>query len=214
MDIAEDALRLATAADILARVLVDPFTTNLPQIFADPALLESWPLDDSASTRGIDTLSQALTSPDGLGSLELIKRDHLYLFGGAGKPLACPYESPYVDKDGLVFDEATFAVRAAYKRFGFQINNLNREPDDHLGYELAFVSALCKHLSQYPQDSDVKKQLDDFVTTHLSAFGYAVAEGIAVHARSPFYLGSAHLLTGLLDKLRDFTNVEISVIGQ
>lgn len=202
---AEMALRLSTACRILATALLDPIGAQLAKHFATHDLVTQWPLTDASSKHGVEVLIKAMDEGRGPGSEEAIKRDHLYLFGDAGKPLACPYESPYVGRDGLVFDEATFQVRAWYRKYGFQIGALNREPDDHLGYELAFAAILTELISQNPQAAEVWDDLADFTRNHLSVFGYAVAEGIATHANTDFYRACAHFLTGALDTLRNFT---------
>lgn len=202
---ADAALRIATACEILASALLDPIGSNLPTHFSDPNLVANWPLDNAATRPGIELLQEAIQSGQGVGTIEAIKRDHLYLFGGVGKPLACPYESPYVNKDGLVFDAATFSVRACYSRYGFQIQAFNREPDDHLGYELAFTSLLSKIISDSPHAGKANQDLAHFTAEHLTKFGYSVAEGVAFHADTIFYRACAHLITGVLDELRNFT---------
>lgn len=204
-DPAETALRIATACQILAVALLDPIDSALVEHFSSPSLVAAWPLPNKASKYGTDLLLTAIEQGDGPGTTEAIKRDHLYLFGDAGKPLACPYESPYVSRDGLVFDQATFEVRNWYRRYGFEIEALNRQPDDHLGYELAFAAILAESLSDPAPSAGVFDDLTTFTRDHLAVFAYSVAEGIATHAQTVFYQACAHLLTGTLDALRDFT---------
>lgn len=71
-----------------------------------------------------------------------LERDHAQLF--VGPEIAVPpWESVWRDKDRLLFGESTFAVRAAYARFGLGADRPGNEPDDHLGREFGFLGHLA-----------------------------------------------------------------------
>ena len=93
--------QIGAAALVVSQLFLAVPAEDLRWALQDDASLQEWPLKDDRSTAGINTLRAALR--DGkLDSEEALERDYLYLFTGIGKPLAQPYESPYVSKDGPV----------------------------------------------------------------------------------------------------------------
>ena len=172
-------------------------------MFFDPAMIDAWPLTGTLTSRGLKLLRDAPT-PD---THEAVVRDHLRLFGGAGKSLACPYESPWVDRDGLVFDISTFDVRDAYAEYGLRVTAYNREPDDHVGYELAFVAHLARMIAENPRADTVEltKVITRFTSHHLAAFTPQLREAMTAHADTVFYRAMAELLGGFVATARTFT---------
>ena len=71
------------------------------------------------------------------------RHDHDRLYGDTAAAVVPPYESVHRGLDGLVFDEQTLEVRAAYRGLSLQAPRLNREPDDHIGLEFDFVARSC-----------------------------------------------------------------------
>ena len=67
-----------------------------------------------------------------------IAEDHLVLFSGP-TPLARPWESVWREPQGLLFGDCTEDVAHCYARFGVDIATAGSEPEDHLGFELAFL---------------------------------------------------------------------------
>lgn len=70
-------------------------------------------------------------------------QDHLRLFSGPF-PAAPPWESVWRERQRLLFGETTAAVRAIYAAHGLAAERANREPEDHLGLELAFLAHLIQ----------------------------------------------------------------------
>lgn len=82
-----------------------------------------------------------------------LERDHAQLF--VGPEIAVPpWESVWRDKDRLLFGESTFAVRAAYARFGLGADRPGNEPDDHLGRELGFLGHLAGLAASGPESPE------------------------------------------------------------
>ncbi|MGB9669495.1 MAG: TorD/DmsD family molecular chaperone, partial [Anaerolineales bacterium] len=105
--------------------------------------------------------------------LKDIKYDYTRLFIGIGKVLAPPWESVYFNIDHLVFQEQTLEVRSWYRRFNIEPEKIYKEPDDHIGLELSFVSFLTQKALDALNNSDhheyeyyihVKKQ---FLSEHV-----------------------------------------------
>jgi len=153
-------------------------------------------------------LLQAWTSQNASGitdkEFEAIKKDHLYLFTGVGKPLAPVWESVYFSEARMLFQKQTLEVREFYARFGLQAERKGNEPDDHIGLELSFMAHLASLVLQslekdnQPQTEELLQAQRDFLTQHLLRWAKAWAELVHKHAETDFYRGLAHLTVGAL----------------
>lgn len=81
------------------------------------------------------------------GVRELAREVHLdrsYLFYMIGQSRTSPYESVYRTDDATMFGPTTFEVRERYAECGLAFEGNAKEPDDHLGLELAFLARLLE----------------------------------------------------------------------
>ncbi len=69
------------------------------------------------------------------------------LFIGPIKLVAPPWESVYIGKESMLFQESTLAVRRFYQKYGLQPEGYPRVADDSLALELAFMSKLAERAS-------------------------------------------------------------------
>lgn len=187
--------RIHAAGSVLSRLfLASP--TNIDLLF-DEGMLDNWPLEDSRSHAGVARLR---TQPD---TKEALDRDHLYLFTGVSAPLAQPYESPYVTDDGLVFeDSVTLRVRELYSQFGLAVPNQGTYPDDHIGYEIAFVSTGCYEIGA--GNPAALAPTREMFFDHLMAFAPAVLTAVRQHAQTAVYQALPDLTEGLLNAIGTF----------
>ncbi len=123
----------------LGRFHREPPDTQTLSAFAE--LVEDWPLPVNTDTReGLRLFHQSSEVGE---SSHAIDSDHNWLYGVSATAKVPPFESVHRDKDGLLFDEQTMAVRGVYRQLGLQVPNLNREPDDHVGVEMDFLAQCC-----------------------------------------------------------------------
>ncbi len=189
--------QIGAAALVVSQLFLAVPAEDLRWALQDDASLQEWPLKDDRSTAGINTLRAALR--DGkLDSEEALERDYLYLFTGIGKPLAQPYESPYVSKDGLLFEESTMEVRKVYAAQGVGVPN-SRRPDDHIGYEFAFIAQLAQKAAHQDDATDTISVMEDFVRDHLGQFSGIVANSLREHAQTSIYQALADLSEGIVE---------------
>jgi TorA maturation chaperone TorD len=133
-----------------------------------------------------------------------LRMDYTGLFIGLGSMPAVPWESVYFNRERLVFQEQTIQVRNWYARFGMQIEQINKEPDDHIGLEVLFVAHLAslglRAIEQADDKSldDVLQAQHDFLSEHLLRWGPAWANLAKEHASTDFYRGIAHLTHGAM----------------
>lgn len=187
--------RLHAAGSVISRLfLASP--TNIDLLF-DEGMLDNWPLEDSRSHAGVARLR---TQPD---TKEALDRDHLYLFTGVSAPLAQPYESPYVTDEGLVFDDSvTLRVRDLYSQFGLSVPDQGRYPDDHIGYEIAFVSTGCYEIGT--GNADAVAPTKEMLNEHLLVFAPAVLTAVRQHAQTAVYQALPDLTEGFLTSAQSF----------
>ena len=139
-----------------------------------------------------------------------LERDHAQLF--VGPEIAVPpWESVWRDKDRLLFGESTFAVRAAYARFGLGADRPGNEPDDHLGREFGFLGHLAGLAASGPEspssESPSSPELPTFLPNPLDAaraflddrllmWVPMVREAMQRAARTPHYVALGLLAEG------------------
>jgi TorA maturation chaperone TorD len=185
--------------DVFAEV---PFGSDQPEIKKGLGLIQSW-----------REKNHGLTDK----SFEAISDDHLRLFVGIGKVLAPVWESVYFNSGRLIFQEETFQVRNWYGRYKLQLENKNREPDDHIGLECLFIA----HLAQRGLDALEKQESaefealiqaqKDFLSEHLLRWGSAWCDLVDKNAKTDFYRGISHIMRGALAELSSMFDLKIAV---
>ena len=143
---------------------------------------------------------------DGLSeeAFDSIRFDYTRLFIGPNKVLAPPWESVYFNETRSIFQEQTLEVRDWYRRFGLESVKIHKEPDDHIGLELAFLSHLAGQASAALEAQDraeLERLLDaqrQFAKDHLLAWFGGWFKLIEKYARTDFYRGLALLTRGVL----------------
>ena len=203
----EQVERISAAGKALSQLYLNAPGDELREAMYSAEMLHDWPLTDPDSVQGVRTLLSS--RPE---SQEELKRDHLYLFVGAGRALAQPYESVRTSEEGLVFEEETFAVRAAYAKFGLRAPNFNREPDDHIGLEIAFLSALAgraaEQLAAGEDAQEIRTAMRDFLVDHLDRFAGGVVEDVRKHAKTALYKSVAEFTLGFIVSVSAFVETD------
>ncbi|MCI8305331.1 molecular chaperone [Adlercreutzia muris] len=133
-----------------------------------------------------------------------LRREWLRLFVGLGTPEASCLESFYVEPNRHVFGKNVIAVREVYRRHGLEVERLHREPDDHLGLMLGFLSRLIAEEREALDAGEGQRAAalagegDAFLTEHvlpwLAPWRYAVER----HARTGYYRGVGAFVFGLI----------------
>ena len=136
-----------------------------------------------------------------------LQEDYLRLFIGLDKVLAPVWESVYFNEEHLVFQEQTYQVRVWYRRFGAEIENFRKEPDDHIGLELIFVAFLAQRALENLQRKDEQAFEEDlraqrnFLDEHLLRFAPNWFDLVEQHAATDFYRALGHLIWGSLQEV-------------
>lgn len=137
-------------------------------------------------------------------AFEALQVDYVRLFiGGNGSVLAPPWESVYVNSVPTLFQQSTMNVRTWYKRYDLVVENLNHEPDDHVGLEFSFVSHLCSIVSNCTKASDevrsstTMQDLSEFASHHVFTWVPRWCDLVADQAETDFFRGIALFSKGV-----------------
>lgn len=136
-------------------------------------------------------------------ALALLQLDYVRLFVGPNEVLAPTWESVYRTSDHLVFGESTLAVRNMYRKYGLATPNINREPDDHFGLELAFMSVLAERTADGSTEDTADALIQDqwnFLQEHLGVWTRDFTGRILESAHTEYYLGLALIACGFIQQ--------------
>jgi len=157
-----------------------------------------------ASYTALSTRLQTAISSEPEQILDTIKSEYVYLMLGPEKLPAPPWESVYVNKAPLLFQESTLKVRQAYLEYDLLPAAYPHEADDHLALEINFMA----HLGQLSQESfekndvrQLQKILSDqkaFLEKHLLVWIGDFAEQIQNSKKRDFYPQMACLTKHIL----------------
>lgn len=194
----------AGACALLSRLFLEPVDQPLISALRDDPVLADWPLEaDEDTVRGLEALRVGATAP-----VDVLLVDHRDLFEGPDHVLACPYESVYLSDEHLTFEAQTLDVRAFYNRFGLQAPSVGKEPDDHIGLELSFISHLCAlgldaiDASDADAETAMIASIGDFLQQHLLRWADDCLDRVVEHATTDFYRGLGHLARGTVRQLQ------------
>ncbi len=177
-------------------------------------LAGSWPLTGDAHRTGTILLEKAVS--DGFPA-DALAADFDALFVGPGRMHACPYESVYRSLEGLTFEAETMQVRRFYAQHGLQAPALNREPDDHIGLEVAFVGQLSLAALNALEDDEPERATGFvrsarlFVSQHLGVWGPDFCTRVIDNAQTSFYKAVGYLLLGLVKEFPQHAGDDLSV---
>lgn len=202
---------------LLGKLLYENPEQSLLQQLADEDVFSDVPFAASqeAVQEGLSLLQDwAETFRKDAGGTTLdVKADYTRLFVGTVKIPLSPWESVYYSEERLLFQESTMDVRRWYRRFGLEPINLRKEPDDHIGLELAFIAHLAQHALAALENEDeiaLNEALDaqrQFSSKHLLVWTPLWCEQMIEYARTPYYKGLALILRGALDELAAFLDI-------
>jgi TorA maturation chaperone TorD len=113
---------------------------------------------------------------------------------------ASPYESVWIDEEGLAMQEPMFQVREDYRRHGLAVRDWRKRSDDHLVFQLHFVSHLLETGAKLEEPAD-------FLDEHLLRWLPDFATRVATRCSTPFYAGLCAFTASYMDEVRDALSV-------
>ncbi|MDR7076639.1 TorA maturation chaperone TorD [Neobacillus niacini] len=207
----QDLLELRTFAyDILRRVfLAEPTKEVVTQL--QNGIIDSFPFKDENMklNEGIEQVSNYLKTFTIDKNFEQLHWDYTRMFIGPYQVPVPIWESAYVNKDGLLFQEETLQVRRLYLKNNLLSMQFGREAEDHLGLELDFMYHLSNLLTDLVKEENVEQlyktvvDQNSFLKEHLLNWTPQFCEKVSISADTGFYKGMAKILNGflLIDKI-------------
>lgn len=146
--------------------------------------------------------------------LDDLKLEYTRLFDHTDRIPVAPWGSVYLSKDHLLFQEQSLEVRNWYRNFNLELINLYKEPDDHIGLELAFLAHLANMSVQAIKNGDqdeLERLLNaqrGFLTEQVLKWVPTWCDLMIKYAKTDFYLGVAFTLRGALEELAKLLGLE------
>lgn len=146
--------------------------------------------------------------PSDGGALERVRIDleaeFRALFQDASASSVQPCESAYAEDPEASADSVRRAVSRAYAQAGFQVDEDEDLPADHIGVELAFMARLVESRIAAIDEGEDERACElarvqrTFLDEHLVPCAIAFCTELAEHARSDFYRGVVEEIEGFL----------------
>jgi|SRR5690625_1787503 len=122
------------------------------------------------------------------------------LFNETGHILVPPWESVYVTKEQTMFGEPVFQMREQLVRYGLEVKNKYKEPEDHIAIELEFMHYLIDFTEKAEIQLDKRNYFKGVYTQywlhkeHFNKWIKPFTMDIITSKTSDFYKGVAKLL--------------------
>jgi putative dimethyl sulfoxide reductase chaperone len=157
--------------------------------------------ESSEGFRLIDDSIQELLADNG-EKIKRLQEEYNRLFVGPNALPAPLWESVYIGREHLLFEEVTLEVRKCYHQYGLTFIRESKEPDDHIVIELEFLSYLIQKTIDC-EDVEMKKRLlgdqYSFLTNHLLKWCPSFCELLSKSTQFELYQGAALLLEEYLN---------------
>lgn len=137
---------------------------------------------------------------DGEIDLKKLEDEYIRLFASPKGVLVPAWESVYRSRESIIFDEHTLDVREFYAKFNIA-NSDKSLPDDHLGYELEFISYLIGKTIEELDRGDYKfylKAQEEFLNKHILSYIEEFTYRLIVETELDFYKGIGLFLSEYL----------------
>lgn len=131
------------------------------------------------------------------------------LFVGPHALPAPLWESVYLGRENLLFEEQTIQVRNCYYDHGLHFVRENNEPDDHIVVELEFLSYLTQQTLESEEEAYTKKLIEDqayFLNQHLAKWAHTFGERLYKSTDHPLYQSTAQLLQEYIELEQQVAN--------
>ena len=196
------------------RFLSQMLLKELTQEAIDELSCAEWPEDTGNDhlDRGYDLLRRYFAFSEGDRRSQLaVEYARIFLAAGVyarEKETAVPYESVFTSEEHVVMGESRDQVVAWFAEDGFQVDPELHEPEDHLSFELEYLSVMNERAGSLLRANDrdglalnVRRQAS-FIDAHLSNWIGPLASVASEYAKTAFYLGMLEVTQGALEQTR------------
>jgi TorA maturation chaperone TorD len=196
---------LAQDLQLLARVHdreMDPQALTILRSIGFPSCL-ALELQDSRGQDAITLLEQSLQHlyAPGESDLDELAVDYADIYLNHSIQ-ASPFESVWLDEDGLAMQQPMFQIREWYGRFGMSAEDWRIRSDDHIGLQLQFLAHLLARAGESGETLQVLGELARFMDEHPLRWIDEFSQRVTQRCGTAFYAGSALLTASYLEALR------------
>lgn len=141
-----------------------------------------------------------LDEQDILRSIEDVNVEYTELFIGPGAPKAPPWESFYNTRKKLFFGTTAYVMKDLLNKQGLESKNSGRQPEDHLGLELLYLTVLTEQMHNQDvnyQVNIIKEQLS-FMDEHILSWIPKLYDDARNSGSVGFYSGFIEIIWGTL----------------
>lgn len=147
-----------------------------------------------------------------------LAQEYIRLFEDAAGVLVCPWESVYLSREHILFDEHTLAVQEFYEAWGVTAADRKAGPADHIGIECSFLAYLAENAARDCQDGEMARSAScvaaqlSFIECHPLRFMARFCRRLAEISDQSFYRALADFLEFYMEQdaqlLRDLARTE------
>ncbi len=177
----------------LGNILCELPTKDMFLSFINDGLFEDIPFEGNNAlvAKGCNDIVEWLKTDNAEMLVDRAYYDYMKMFVGPTNLLAAPWASVYLNKAQLVFQATTLDVREYYSHYGLEVALKNKEPDDHIGYELMFIGYLIEKGKIEPAK--------EFIKAHVLTWYDKWADKVNENSVTPFYSSVALIAKGCLE---------------
>ncbi|MCD8315974.1 MAG: molecular chaperone TorD family protein [Eggerthellaceae bacterium] len=162
--------------------------------------------------QGIHTLKHALHRVNS-GTREDLAIDYAHTFLAAGttksERRACPYESVFTSRDGLVMQDARDDVYRYMLNEHLEPDQSLHIPEDHLSFVFEFMASLTERYQKAVEEknySEAKRLIsleNEFFDKHISSWIDRFCDSVEGCCRTNFYRGVSEMTRGFVQVERE-----------
>lgn len=196
------------AYDLLRRTFLEEPSHDFLKFLSRENLISSFPFSEEEGEikEGIRQAQSDLGQYDLSSEIVFNKLhwDFTRMFIGPYDLQAPAWESTYLNKERLLFQEETLEVRLAYLKYAFLPKHFQHEADDHLGLELDFMYQLSVMVLEKCEKNEQAELLDiledqqRFLKEHLLRWVPNFQQNVCQYSNTDFYRGMSRILLGFL----------------
>lgn len=168
---------------------------------------------DALMEEGAKNIKRALHRVNS-GTREDLAVDFAHTFLAAGSTKhenrACPYESVFTSRDGLIMQEARDEVYRYMLAEHVEPNTRLRIPEDHIAFIFEFMADLCARLAEALAQGDEAEAARlfsvqrSFFDEHIASWIDQLCDAIEACCRTSFYRGLSQMTRGFINVERAF----------
>lgn len=161
--------------------------TPIINLLSNDEWVIEWPCGNAAEIQRAAALIRSGLEPT---NRQTLTEAYQRLFIGPNALPAPPWGSVYLDHESVIFGDSTLALRDWQAELGIEVQQQQREPEDHIGLLLMLAAWLTE---------DQPEQITALLADHLLSWSGRFLALLDEHAEHSFYQGVAQLTRMTLD---------------